>query len=255
MRFITGKTDCAGCGLPIDVADDYLTINPLMAAGSRWSGFFHRPCFTRLPDAADLTQRWAAYSDSLVRSRPADLPVIARTPRLVCFHRPLERAIGLTYLGWCAEQEFKEPAELAEFAGLVSGDELRAAEAAGEPAKVTSAGGEFQIRFAADPPGVWLRWGDRFRREIEYPDRPFEAYAAAHGPLAGFVDFAALAEQGLRPSDTDGDLARCQGVVKRIDSIRAGYRVVYSARRPVTIGLGADGLGELRHLIAEVENV
>jgi hypothetical protein len=255
MRFIIGKTACAACGLPIDVADDYLAINPLMAAGLRWSGFFHRPCFSLLPDAADLTRRWAAYSDRLVRSRPAYLPEIARTPRLVCFHRLAERSIGLTYLGWCAEQEFKEPAELAEFAGLVGGDELRAAEAAGGPALVTSAGGAFQVRFAADPPGVWLTWGDRIAREVEYADQPFEAHAAAHGPLAGFVDFAALAQQGLRPCATDGDLARCEGVVTRIDSTKAGYRVVYSARRPVTIGLGADGLCELRNLVAEVEKV
>lgn len=252
MRFICGKTTCGGCGRLLDVMDDTVAVTPVVAAGSPWSGFFHRDCFDRLPDRTDLSRRWHEFTEKLARSRSQYFPVLAASRRFLVVRRDAEAKLGLYHLDWCAEQRFI-PEEWEEFAGLLTGEELQEALDAAPEADVVSASKRFAVRLGSDPRHARLSWTVRTGREIEYPSGAFEAYTAANGPLNGFVDFAALAaEDGLKPSETYGDLARCQGVVVRVDSTRIGYEVVYTAQQPVAIELGHDGLAELRRVLGDL---
>ena len=252
MRFICGKTTCGGCGRLLDVMDDTVAITPVVAAGSPWSGFFHRGCLDRLPDRTALTRRWHEYIEKLARSRSQYFPVLAASGRFLVVRRDAETKIGLYHLDWCAEQRFN-PDDWEEFAGLLTGEALQEALDAAEEAEVASASERFAVKLGNNPRQARLSWSTPTGREIEYPAGAFEAYTAAKGPLNGFVDFAALAaEDGLKPSETYGDLARCQGVVVRVDSTRNGYEVVYTAQQPVAIELGHDGLAELRRVLGDL---
>lgn len=248
MIFIIGKTSCVGCGLPLDVMDDIVPVTPVLAAGTRWSGHYHRDCLDRLPDRATLVRSWREFTEKQVRAQPRLFPVLASSPRFLIVARPTEEKVGIYFLDWFAELRLGRPGEWDEFRDLLLGDELRAAlEGGGE---IVSASERFAVSIGKDPKQARLSWTVPTGREIEYPPALFEAYTAAMGPLTGFVDFAALAAQGeLTPSDSFGDLARCQGTVRRVDRTSKGYEVIYTAQQPVSVEFGRAGLKDLQGLL------
>ena len=251
MLFVIGKTSCAGCGLPLDVMDDVVPVTPVIAAGTRWSGHYHRDCFDRLPDRATLVRSWREFTEKQVRTQPRNFPVLASSPRFLVVARPTEEKVGIYFLDWFAELRLGRPGEWDEFRDLLLGDELREALEEDGEAEIVSGSERFAVSiFGPDQKQARLSWTVPTGREIEYPPTFFEAYTAAMGPLAGFVDFAALAAQGeLTPSDSFGDLVRCRGTVRRVDRTSKGYEVVYTAQQPVAVEIGRDGLAELQGLL------
>jgi hypothetical protein len=248
MRFIIGKTACTSCGLPIDVMDDSVPVTPVLAGGTPWCGYHHRDCFDRLPDRATLVRNWRELTEKQVRTQPRNFPVLASSPRFLLVARPTEEKVGIYFLDWFAELRLGRPGEWDEFRDFLLGDEIR--NALDKGGEIVSASERFAVSIGPDPKQARLSWTVPTGREIEYPPALFEAYTAAMGPLAGFVDFAALAAQGeLTPSDSFGDLARCGGTVRRVDRTSKGYEVIYTAQQPVSVEIGRAGLEELQGLL------
>lgn len=253
MIFVIGKTTCVGCGRPLEVLDDLVPVTPVLAAGTRWSGHFHRECFDRLPDRATLVRNWRGFTERLIRSQPRVFPVLASGPRILIVARPIEEKVGVYFLDWFADLRLGRLDEWDEFRDFVLGDEIREALGRADDAEIVSASERFAVKIGPGKEQARFSWTEPTSRTIEYPPSPFEAYTAAKGPLAGFVDFAALADEGLKPERTHGELSRCRGKVTRVDSTPRGYSVVYEAAAPVTLDIGRSGLEELRGLISQIE--
>src|SRR5262245_53073150 len=126
MRFVIGKTSCAGCGRPLDVMDDVVPVTPLLAAGTKWSGHFHRGCFDRLPDRAKFVRKWRDMTENQLRICSRLLPTLASSPRYIAVDRTDEDKIGLYFLDCWAEHRFERADEWGEFRDFLEGDDMKA---------------------------------------------------------------------------------------------------------------------------------
>jgi hypothetical protein len=250
MRFYSGKTTCQVCGRPLDLTDDWIAIPPWDATAEVVTGFYHRTCFDRLPWRNQAALRWRRYNEAQIQSRAASTQVVGKTNRYLLLYGTADRAFELFYWDHLARQRFRAPDEWIEFVQFIRGVAASETFRDNQEGEFESPSRQFSVQIVP-PNRVALSWGVPVRREMDFPRAEYDAYAAQHGPLTGFVEFPELVEAGLlHPTMVDGELAKNRGVVVDVKPVKDVYVVVFDAPRIVRLELSREEFTELARFLA-----